>query len=525
MRVLFFFISGASIAPQHPDCGGILTKTKGCILIRQFGKSGVSVKKRWRRFSVKCLRRALALGVLMPVGLQAQTGSNILRDREATSAPKAGRKQHAGVLRFESMQYFTEVPEVPELTRSQFLSASVRSSGSFDSIRRMDYRADFSAGTFFSRSQTEFAVSELAVGGRLSEQVRVDLGRKLERWSELDSRWQMGLWQPRFALDALRNQEQGLTGVFASYEQPQARLVGFVTPVFIPTMTPPVREEGGSLVSDSRWYRQPSSLYSFSNRINQISYRLDIPETSQLVMNPGSGLKADFGRADGGAWLRTAWAYKPVNELLLRRQNFKSVAADRVDVTVSPDVTYHRVTSADLGYRFNSVGASVSYVEDSPGEKRPDAEWSIQKLKPLRAYSAQVDWDLADTIKRDIQIRMSYLKVDGGGIEDIQSDGTPDEFTLFDHRTQFSDAVSVSLEGQLARVANRPLTARWRYLYDWDQDGSMMNTEFQYSPEPRWAVVVGADVLGVQDETRRPSGFLNQFRANDRFYGGMTYVF
>lgn len=522
---MFFYSTWLSIKLGEPRRGGTLTKLGGCFLIRPFKESGVPVKRKWRRFSAKCLRKFLAVGVLMPITLQAQTGSNSLRAQPATSAEKPGRKSVAGQLRFESMQYFTEIPETPALTRSQFLSATIRSEGDFESMRRLDYRADFSAGTFFSRSQTEFAVRELSLGARLGSGWRADLGRRFESWSELDSHWQLGLWQPKFAIDALRTEEQGLTGLFVNHERPDFALTGFVTPMFVPTMGPAIREEGGALVSDSRWYRQPSSQYNFSNRINAIVYKLDIPEASKLVMNPGSALKARVGRLDGGAWLRSAWAYKPVNELLLKRQNFKSVSADRVDVTVSPDVTYHRVLSTDVGYRFRDVGASLSYVEDQPEEKRPDPDWAMQKLKPVRAYSAQLDWDFSNLLKRSIQVRLGYLKVEGGGIEDIQSDGSPDDFTLFDHRTQFTDAVSLGLEGQLARIANRPLVAKWRYLYDADQTGSMMNTEFQYAPARQWAVVVGADVLGVEDESRRPSGFLNQFRANDRFYGGMTYVF
>jgi hypothetical protein len=66
---------------------------------------------------------------------------------------------------------------------------------------------------------------------------------------------------------------------------------------------------------------------------------------------------------------------------------------------------------------------------------------------------------------------------------------------------------------------------RFKYLYDSDQRGSLVNTEFLYYPDQKWALVAGADILGVQDESYKPSSFLNQYRANDRFYGGMTYVF
>jgi hypothetical protein len=90
---------------------------------------------------------------------------------------------------------------------------------------------------------------------------------------------------------------------------------------------------------------------------------------------------------------------------------------------------------------------------------------------------------------------------------------------------KFTNATMFKVEGELARILRRPLVTRFRYLYDSDQRGSLTSTEFLYYPDNRWAALVGADILSVDDENYRPSSFLNQFRANDRVYGGMTYVF
>lgn len=441
-----------------------------------------------------------------------------------TSSVKPLRKELFGQVRFESMQYMTAVPEAPDLTRSQFLSARLSALGSLDSLPSISYAGDFAAGTFFRRSQSDFVVDEAYLSSRWSPNLTLSVGRKKAAWSELDSRWQLGLWQPRYAIDALRPEDQGLTGVFLEWKGPRFELLGYASPVFIPTMGPDIREDGGSLRSDSRWWRQPSSEFDFSNRINSISYKLNIPQTAKLVGNPGAGVRGRIGE-DRGWWLGVAGGYKPINDLVYRRQNFKSATEDRVDVTISPDVAYHNIASADVGFIGETLQASVSALADRPRNKAAADESSIQEIQPLQAYSAQVDWMIRDIFSRTVQAQVGYLKVEGGGIVDVTSDGRPDDFTMFDSRLKFTNAASVSLQGEIARFGRKSLVTKFKYLYDWDQTGSLINSEFLFYPHRSWAFVAGADVLGVSDEKKKPSGFLNQFRANDRVYGGMTYVF
>ncbi|NUN04361.1 MAG: transposase [Bdellovibrio sp.] len=429
-----------------------------------------------------------------------------------------------GQIRMEGMQYFTSIPESPQLSFSQLLSARL---SALKETSWVDFVGDVSGGTFFSRGQSHFVVHEAYTATHGKTPLKISLGRKKEDWSDLDRRWHLGMWQPKFAIDTLRPEEQGLTGLFVNYTAKSWEVLAFATPLFIPSMGPDIREEGGGLVADSRWYRAPSRDYDFNSRINTIGYDLDIPDTAKLIGNGGAGLTARLGQESSGAWMRVSGGYLPVNELILKRKNFKDVSSDKVDVTVSPEVGYHSVYSADLGYTFfnNSVKTVLSYLEDHPLEKTPDVDWSIQKLKPIKSYSAAVDFSLSNFLTKTLAIQLEYLKVEGGGIVDILSSGQDDDFTLFDQRLKFTNALSFRVEGQLASFWGRPFVTRFKYLYDYDQRGSLLNTEFLYYPSKKWAVVMGGDILGVQDEEFNTSGFLNQYRANDRVYGGMTYVF
>jgi hypothetical protein len=437
--------------------------------------------------------------------------------------PDIENRNHVfGQLRLEGMQYFTAIPESPQLSNSELLTARL-------SLLRerphYDLAADFSAGTYFVPNQSPFVVHELYAAYK-GDAVTTTAGRKKVDWSEMDSRWQLGLWQPHHAIDALRPEDQGLSGLFLNHRTDDFEILGFATPLFIPSMGPDIRQDNGTLKADSRWYRQPSNQVNVNQRVSSISYTLDLPEEKKLTNNAGYAVTSRYGNKERGAWILGSGGYLPVNDLILKRRITQDINTSNVDVVVSPDVTHHAIGSVDLGYTFeNKTKISVSYLDERPEERRPDPDWAIQKLAPLQAYSAALDFTTDNILSRSLAFQLSYLRINGGGITDIDADGSKDDILLFDQRMIFTNAASASVEGQIARFFNRPLVTRLKYLYDYDQRGSLMNTEFLYYPTQTVAVILGADILGVQDENYKPSSFLNQYRANDRIYGGMTYVF
>ena len=441
------------------------------------------------------------------------------------STPLRSRdKKIFGQLKIENLQYITELKEAPNLTNTQLLSARLSGADYFITQPQYSYGIDLTAGTYFSWRHSHGYVNEAYLKYDDSQVLNFSVGRRKFDWSELDNRWQLGLWQPKFTLNPLRPEDQGLTGIFFDYRQEKQEFLLMVTPIFIPTMDSEVREEGGSLVSDSRWYRAPSSRWKFNEKDTPIVYSLETPEIAGLVANPGLASMYRVGAINSGPRVTVAVAYKPVNELLLKRQ-IDFFTNSLTQVKVSPDVTYHRLVSTDLGYSWGPINASVSYLNDVPQEKRPIKKWAIQKLKPLEIYSGNFDIQLSQLVSRPLALQASYIKVYGGEIEDIEADGGMNEITLFDARTKFTNAALISLKGEVARPYSHPLTSRFSYTYDFDQRGYIWGLEFQLSPLRQLGLVVGSDILGVETQTDTDKRFINQFRANDRYYAGMSYVF
>jgi len=428
----------------------------------------------------------------------------------------------SGNVRFEVMHYFTNLPESPQLTYSQFLSARLSGQKEFNYLKTF---LDISAGTFFSRAHSHFILHE-GYGEAKTQNIELYLGRKKMNWSGLDRWAQLGLWQPKFAMDALRPEAQGLTGLFVQYESEYIQSMGFLSPLFLPSMGPEIREEDGGLVSDSRWYRAPSREFSFSeNQPNVVQYKLDLNDVFRMLGSHGLGASLHLGKKDRGWGARFSSGFKPMNDLVLRRQIFKEVALDQVSVTVSPLVGYHSLNSMDIEYTGTQYSLGFSYLEDFPENELPDPNWSTQNLEGVKIYGAHIGFNIKNNLYENLNAELGIVKVNGGEIHDVLNTGERDEITIFSHRSfQFQNAAILKLDGILGRVYGNPLITRFKYIYDNEQSGNLLSAEFLYYPTSTWALVFGGDTLSSQSENLSDA-FLNQFRANDRVYGGMTYVF
>jgi len=235
-----------------------------------------------------------------------------------------------GEVRMEDMEYLTALPEAPQLSHSQLLSARL---SILKETSWTDAGLDISAGTFFVPDQSHFLVQEAYMASK-GGPFKLTVGRKKKDWSEMDDRWKLGLWQPVYAIDTLRPEEEGLSGIFLDYNQDDREVLLFVTPVFLPNTGPDIRSEGGSLVTNSRWYRAPTRNYDFSDRVNTIQYDLSIPDVGKIVNNAGAGLMGRWGSKNNGPWVVTSAGYLPVNELALTHQIFKQIDQDNVNVTM-----------------------------------------------------------------------------------------------------------------------------------------------------------------------------------------------
>lgn len=436
------------------------------------------------------------------------------------SMPSTKQKSVFGQVRFESMQYMTVLRDDPQLTNSQFLSGRVTGASYDREPFSFNWAADVSAGTFFSLRQSYYSVQELYVSTPMTYRSHVSLGRKKYDWTEIDRVWALGVWQPRYAIDALRPEDQGLTGLFVDHKGDGYQVVGFASPIFIPTIGPDIREEDGQLQSDNRWFRPPSSQ---AGNID-LTYELRVGDVWELMQQTSYALRVRVGDEDLGPWMGLAGGRKPTNDLLFQRCLRCVPTSGPAKFVVSPRVAMSDVVSADVGYQFETWKISASYFEDRPELVLPPPDFAVQRFLPVKMYAAQVDWNVREILGRPLRVQFGYLRSVGNEIQDIESNGRLSDFTLFEDRFRFTHAALASVMGEIMTIKARPLVSKLMFLREFEQEGSILQLEFQYQWDRTWSFLAGMDSLGVDNPESR-DGFISDFRANDRIYAGASYVF
>jgi hypothetical protein len=193
-----------------------------------------------------------------------------------------------------------------------------------------------------------------------------------------------------------------------------------------------------------------------------------------------------------------------------------------------PVVGYHSLVSADLGYRFSRSSVAVSYLTDQPQtvDQSDDDPYIVEHPAPAKIYALHADTEVdLPWFRYPISWMVGYMRIDGGDIADYDAQGQY-QGAVFAQRFQFTHAAMTQVEVQ-TDIKNKKLISRFKYLREFDQRGMIGSGELTFFPVSVLGLTLGADVLGVDNASadNPDGGFLNEFRANDRVYAGLSYVF
>ena len=434
----------------------------------------------------------------------------------------------SGATLVESDKYQDPIPGNSLLDQSLLASVHLRTEYSG---ARATGAADLKFSKYLDWGGSQAGVRELytAIPFGPSDRQSVSLGRRIQFWSEVDQDWQLGLWQPLTVIDTLRPDDQGLTGLFYQYHEENINLLVLGTPLHIPTLRPELKEVNGNIVTNNRWYNTPSNSFMLFGQSRKVIYSVSVPSTSELTQKPGAGLRLRLGKDKEGAWVSANAGYKAMNNLLVKyskKLSLVEVGADNGSVPLTGAVGYHSIYGADLGYQFPVGRISISYLEDHPVDLSSEEGSILQNPRPMRASAAHSEGNFSlFGFEQPVTLAVDYLRILGGDIRDYDSFGN-DRGAVFSQRFIFTHAASVRGEISTA-ILGKKLTSALKYLREFDQKGQMINGEIHLFATRSLALLAGADLLGPDDssEANMDSRFLNQYRANDRIYGGFSYVF
>lgn len=362
--------------------------------------------------------------------------------------------------------------------------------------------------------------------------VTIHAGRKREAWSDLDSYWTLGIWQPLNKFDGLRPSEQGLTGVFGQFSWERAELLLFGSAIYIPEQGPAYELQEGRFTTNNAWFSSPAEDVVLVSRGTPLRYRLETPPVGSVISHYSGGFLFRAGQLTGqGFHLQAGFAKKPRNQLSLPFSGVLMTDAlnPQASVTIHPQVAYHNVASLELGHRdrYWTLGLSALADISDPEDIAPSLVW--QRYHPLYMVSPTLEFRIAQTEHYTPWLRLSYLHPFGGEQEMIGGGSVKPEQNPFGSRTMYRQAASLELRGRLFRLG--PLLRGWtiehgfRWIEEFTEQGAVLMADLRLASRESWQIGIYADFLASQQPESKNPGFISRFRGNDRVGAQFTYVF
>lgn len=350
-------------------------------------------------------------------------------------------------------------------------------------------------------------------------------GRHLEEWSQSDSFWRLGYWQPRFNWDKLRPDENGFTGVFVEPEINNNLLLSvFVTPIFLPEFGPDFRESNGTVESANPWFRNPPPVIELWQRNTQMRVSVNTPNTTDTIFKPSLALKATM-RSDDETWARVSYAFKPMNTPLMA-YNYSVVSlssATYMDVVVQPQFIYHHIASFESQMKSGEVAIVPSLTYDAPQVPSAPAERISQDMAASLIGSISFVWHpegvKSESLYGGVMYNWTQFPPDRG--ENAQN------LSQFELRPTWLSAYRLGYEHFAAKLHGRG----WGYgvegTVDPRQNGGEFLSQVRYAWDKQWQSRLRADFIGVLSDASNPyeTGFIQTYRANSTLGLDVSYVY
>lgn len=381
-------------------------------------------------------------------------------------------------------------------------------------------------------SNVEVPEAYLAWGERVhqlgGDGFRVVVGRKLQRWSDLDHEWDLGLTQPLNSFDALRPSEQGLAGIYVGGRWGWLEATVFASSVFIPSQGAPYQLNDGRFSSNNPWFSAPpdSLILSSPSRPTPVRYTLEIPDVGSVIDQPSAGLLIRVADPLGqGLYAQASLARKPRNQLALPFAGGLVLTETGTfgSVTVRPQVEFHTVAAADLGYRSPLFAAHLSALVEEPTAAEPDPEFTYQRLDPLRILGGGIEVKAMASKFWGPRLRASYMEAFGGASRSIGPNAS--NSSPFGARIPYRQAVSFSVASTLVKRATWRMEQAARWIEELAERGTVVMLDSSLVLGDVWNVGLTADFLGSEQPREATSTFIGRFRGNDRVAARVTYFF
>ena len=384
-------------------------------------------------------------------------------------------------------------------------------------------------GTLQSSEEQYYGIPEAYFGEAQSDAmgIRWTVGRQKRHWSHFDEEFGMGIWQPQLRWDYLNPIQQGLTGLFFDFAPTRSvSLSFFASSLFLPDQGPNFHMRDGQFASSNRWFWSPRLTAHIFNQTPPVSYSVDMPPLSDVVFQPSLGGQLRFESRSTPWWGQVAYAYKPMNQLHLGYECNKCVGLGNLGptATIHPSVLMHRVATAEVGLQDENQRGWVSVTSDVPTSPKGPQEWAQSSYSDV-VFAGASYAHFMSLLNRPGWLKVSYLR-------SFETQKTQPQNSLLEgtvesslDRFPYKEIVAAEWEWVLKQTAKNQLNWRTRYTYSIPERGSWISSQL-WLRQQNWSWNLSLDILGSQvDPNSSNEGLFTRYRENDRFTGGVSYVF
>lgn len=351
-------------------------------------------------------------------------------------------------------------------------------------------------------------------------------GRQYTQPSGVDETFNLGLIHPYFTQDYLQYTHQGLMGFEYEVAQDQYSFLAGYYPMYLPNQEPLVKIEQGKALPQNRWSRRPPAQFVFNNQTKDINYSVNSYDMQDIVNNPSFRLASSYKfKTQNPSQIQLGYKYGPLPQIVIDRQTYADLDATG-NVNFLPAVNYSNTFHVDYTLGVKQWALQLSALYDRPEQLNANPGRSLQQLSAMDVQSLKLAYQIRSPSELNQSVYVAYALVNGGGIKDLNFDGSENIFTFTKYRQQYFKPFKVGAELSYYAFLRRPQTSQIEWIYDQVQQGSVLSFEQKFEIIKALNIKLGMDVLGVETGVQQNDDhFINKYKSNDRFYSGLNYVY
>lgn len=388
---------------------------------------------------------------------------------------------------------------------------------------RYEYALDADIRYFTDGDSFNYSLAQLYYQHKMRNS-RLSVGRKTLDWSHHEKFWQLGFMNPQRGFRLLDDKQEGLTGFHYDFRPGEIgpRFSVFFSYFYIPTLNPSLSISDGEVSSNSEWRKMPPTRTLILGQEVPISYRLNDPNISDIVLQKSLGANLEYSWGSGKV---QAYAlYKPESGIRVNADAAYDSDDDVVDVLANPTVNHHLMTGASIHQRAGmatiSVGADFidpnarlgsDFDALTPAQLRGTTkkfESEFFRIEPSYEHEA-FGYFRASIDRYYYHASLNYIHLL------TSNERIGDDF--FSDTVKFKSAIGFDIGfWPTERIY---LKIDWKY--DLDRRDNILQFEGNYRLAENMSVGVGGELIAAPDD----SSYWSPYRTNDTVYGSFNFHF